>query len=350
MSANYSNATHRYTYQPTIIEQKLLLSRLAIQLAFVRDECKRDPRGFAMRLAQDLLTNPRIILAFVVGTVVLAVVMRSTIEKPHANAASADEPGPDVVLYDVNRLGYAGFNDGTGAGSGPIRRPAHGGGGSGNHDPDPPQLGKLPPPSTLLAPIPLVPPIAAPALPMAGIKIDPALWKDLKDPVYGDPTSTATKPSPGPGEGEGIGTGKGLGIGAGEGAGVGPGWKENTGGGYGMNGCCGEGGGGGAAGGYGGYGQSFTSREVDQRARVLSKPEPQYTEEARRNQIVGTVVLRAVFSRDGEVVQIQALNTLPFGLTERAIAAARQIKFVPAMKGGRPVSVLMQLEYNFNLY
>jgi hypothetical protein len=41
---------------------------------------------------------------------------------------------------------------------------------------------------------------------------------------------------------------------------------------------------------------------------------------------------------------------LPFGLTEKAIAAARLIKFVPAMKGGRPVSVHMQLEYNFNLY
>jgi len=44
------------------------------------------------------------------------------------------------------------------------------------------------------------------------------------------------------------------------------------------------------------------------------------------------------------------VRTLPFGLTERAIAAARQIKFVPATKGGRPVSVFMQLEYNFNLY
>ena len=90
--------------------------------------------------------------------------------------------------------------------------------------------------------------------------------------------------------------------------------------------------------------------EVDQRARLLAKPEPQYTEEARRNQISGTVMLRAVFASSGEVIQIRALNTLPFGLTERAIAAAHQIKFVPAMKSGRPVSVYMQLEYNFNLY
>jgi protein TonB len=94
----------------------------------------------------------------------------------------------------------------------------------------------------------------------------------------------------------------------------------------------------------------FKPAEVDQRARVLSKPEPHYTEEARRNQITGRVILRVVFASSGEVVQIQALDALPFGLTEQAIAAARAIKFEPAMKGGRPVSVYMQLEYNFNLY
>jgi hypothetical protein len=61
-------------------------------------------------------------------------------------------------------------------------------------------------------------------------------------------------------------------------------------------------------------------------------------------------MLRVVFASNGDVVQIRAVRSLPFGLTERAIAAARQIKFVPAVKGGQPVSVFMQLEYNFNLY
>jgi protein TonB len=109
-------------------------------------------------------------------------------------------------------------------------------------------------------------------------------------------------------------------------------------------------GGGGTGGGPDGSDRPFRNREVEQRARLLSKPEPHYTEEARRNQIIGTVMLQAVFSSAGEVVQIRPVRTLPFGLTERAIAAARQIKFVPAVKGGRPVSVYMQLEYNFNLY
>jgi TonB family protein len=83
---------------------------------------------------------------------------------------------------------------------------------------------------------------------------------------------------------------------------------------------------------------------------VLAKPEPQYTDEARRNQITGTVVLRVVFSRFGDVTNVRAVQSLPFGLTEKAIAAARQIRFLPAIKDGRPVSVYMQLEYNFNLY
>jgi protein TonB len=100
----------------------------------------------------------------------------------------------------------------------------------------------------------------------------------------------------------------------------------------------------------GGGGGSYSVWQVDQRARLLFKPEPQYTEEARRNQITGTVVLRAVFASSGEVVQVRAINSLPFGLTERAIAAARQIKFNPATKNGRAVSVYMNLEYNFNLY
>ena len=116
-----------------------------------------------------------------------------------------------------------------------------------------------------------------------------------------------------------------------------------------MNGCCGDGSGGVGGSGFGGS-ATFWSNQVEQRARLVFKPEPQYTEEARRNQITGTVTLRVVFSSSGEVVQIRAVRTLPFGLTERAIAAARQIKFVPAMKSGHPVSVHMQLEYNFNLY
>lgn len=93
---------------------------------------------------------------------------------------------------------------------------------------------------------------------------------------------------------------------------------------------------------------TYKGSEVTQRARVLRKPEPSYTEDARKNLITGTVVLRCVFSFDGRVKNIVVIRGLPDGLTERAIEAAKQIKFVPAIKDGRPVSMWMQLEYNFH--
>jgi TonB family protein len=94
----------------------------------------------------------------------------------------------------------------------------------------------------------------------------------------------------------------------------------------------------------------FSPSEVTTRVRVLSKPEPTYTEKARSALVEGTVVLRAIFAADGTVKNILVLNALPGGLTTRAIDAARKIRFEPATKDGRPVSILQTIEYNFNLY
>jgi TonB family protein len=88
----------------------------------------------------------------------------------------------------------------------------------------------------------------------------------------------------------------------------------------------------------------------DRRAMIVYKPEPGYTEEARKKGVSGTVVLRAVLSPDGTVTDIEPIKWLPNGLTERAIRVARQMRFFPAMKGGQPVSQSVTLEYNFNVY
>lgn len=96
------------------------------------------------------------------------------------------------------------------------------------------------------------------------------------------------------------------------------------------------------------YSKVFSGKDVTQKPRILDKPEPTYTDDARKNQITGIVVLRVVFASSGQVTQIRAVKELPYGLTEAAIAAARGIKFEPAMKDGHVVSMYMQLEYNFN--
>lgn len=94
----------------------------------------------------------------------------------------------------------------------------------------------------------------------------------------------------------------------------------------------------------------YLTDELTTKAFILSREEPQYTDAAREHQVEGTVVLRAIFAADGTVQHILVLHPLPYGLTEKAIKAARQIKFVPATKDGRPVSQFIQIEYNFNLY
>jgi TonB family protein len=94
----------------------------------------------------------------------------------------------------------------------------------------------------------------------------------------------------------------------------------------------------------------FVGREVDRKAVLIMKPEPTYTDEARKNAIEGLVVLKVVFYSDGSVGNIRTVSGLPYGLTEKAIEAARKMKFVPAVKDGKFASMWMQLEYDFNLY
>ena len=56
-------------------------------------------------------------------------------------------------------------------------------------------------------------------------------------------------------------------------------------------------------------GSRYKSPEVSTRPRVIAKPEPQYTEQARRDQVTGTVVLRVVFSSSGQVTNIMRCKT-----------------------------------------
>jgi TonB family protein len=255
-----------------------------------------------------------------------------------------EQPTPDE--------GTAGLNKGKGGGSKPKQEKPGGGGGGGREEQKPASFGKTPQASLtipqVVAPDPHPPTIKNPALPMAATLVaDPMLVPpDARVLNYGLRDSKSNDPSSGPGTGNGMGTGTGGGMGPGEGGGIGPGRGGNMGGGDRNDGGGGPGGGGGG----GDPNRIFSGKEVSSKARVLSKPEPQYTEDARKNQVTGTVVLRAVFTSGGQVTSIRAVSGLPYGLTERAIAAARQIKFVPATKDGRAVSMYIQLEYNFNLY
>ena len=95
--------------------------------------------------------------------------------------------------------------------------------------------------------------------------------------------------------------------------------------------------------------QILNAKEVDTRATINSRPKPAYTKEARRNGIQGFVILKVVLASPGKVSRVRVVRGLPFGLTENAIRAACRIDFKPAIKGSKPVSQWVTVEYAFRL-
>jgi TonB family protein len=85
------------------------------------------------------------------------------------------------------------------------------------------------------------------------------------------------------------------------------------------------------------------------RPTILYREKARYTEDARRNRVEGTVILSVVFNVNGAITHIMVVRGLPDGLSEKAIEAARKIRFQPAVKDGMPVSVRGNLEFTFNL-
>jgi TonB family protein len=148
--------------------------------------------------------------------------------------------------------------------------------------------------------------------------------------------------SNGPGTGGGIGGGNGTGQGGGNGTGAGNG----TGSGYGNGN--GNGNGNGTGNGSGEPPKAIVA--VTTPLNILSKPRAQYTDEARQAQVQGTVVLKVTLLANGTVGSIVPVSRLGYGLTEKAIAAAHEIRFEPKKVNGVPQSVTKTIEYNFNIY
>lgn len=222
-----------------------------------------------------------------------------------------------------------------------------GGGGGGKDDPKPVNEGDLPD-QTLK---PIRPP-------------DPKTYRsdnfELKTPTpstegimktekkygqWGDPNSRFGDLSSGPGTGGGMGTGTGTGAGSGRGTGMGSGSGSGAGSGDGD----GYGDGTGSGGGRGGppppkpMGPSTP-------LKIISKPRATYTDAARTNNVQGSVLVKVQLLASGQVGSVTVVRGLPHGLSERAIAAAKQIKFEPKKVNGVPVNTIVTFDYGFSIY
>jgi TonB family protein len=82
---------------------------------------------------------------------------------------------------------------------------------------------------------------------------------------------------------------------------------------------------------------------------IADRMEPEYSEEARRQKLQGSVQLQLVVDATGHATNIVIPRMLGLGLDEKAMEAVKTWRFKPGMKDGNPVSVFATIEVNFRL-
>jgi TonB family protein len=85
-------------------------------------------------------------------------------------------------------------------------------------------------------------------------------------------------------------------------------------------------------------------------AKPVFTPEPEFSEEARRAQFQGNVVLNIVVDKAGNVDRIRIEKAAGRGLDDNAVESVKTWRFQPATRNGQPVAVEMNIEVSFNLY
>jgi protein TonB len=195
-----------------------------------------------------------------------------------------------------------------------------GGGGGGDRRPEPPKPAEIPkakPP----VPIPETPPEPRPEPPR-------------EEPVAQVPLETLASTAPLPGvltentsNSDSRGSGVGSGAGPGRGSGIGEGFGGGTGGG------------------------AFNIGNGVLSPIVLFEKKPQYTAEAMRAKVQGTVWLECIVMPDGTVGNVEIVRSLDssFGLDQEAVKAAKQWRFRPGTRLGEPVPVRVTIELTFTL-
>jgi TonB family protein len=83
---------------------------------------------------------------------------------------------------------------------------------------------------------------------------------------------------------------------------------------------------------------------------MISKTEPEYTEEARRAGIEGTVMLSVIADQEGRPASVRVIDSLkPTGLEESAMEAIKNWRFQPRILNGQPAAVPLTVQVNFRL-
>jgi len=253
--------------------------------------------------------------AHVAGVLVLLLLSRITPE--YSQGATLPERAPNQIVWLA------------------VPGPGGGGGGGGNQMKEPPRKMELPGRNQISVPVlkPAEPaPVETPPEKPEPTP-EPEITLPAKPMASGATTAVgaiesnnaSTTASQGSGTGGGAGTGSGTGSGAGQGSGLGAGFGGGTGGG------------------------AYQPGNGVSAPKLLKIVQPQYTAAAMRAKVQGTIVLECIVMPDGTITDARVKRSLPFGLDDEAIKAARQWRFSPGLRQGEPVPVIIGIELSFSL-
>jgi TonB family protein len=96
-------------------------------------------------------------------------------------------------------------------------------------------------------------------------------------------------------------------------------------------------------------GATFESPEQALPPRIVESTPAPYTEIARAKGVEGSVVLMVLVRRDGSVGAVTVSEGLEASLDESAVRTVKRWKFAPAMRNGRTVEVVLEIEVKFRL-
>jgi protein TonB len=192
-------------------------------------------------------------------------------------------------------------------------------GGGGHAGAAPATRGAPPPPALQQLVPPEVKPVEDAKLPVLTTVDVQADAKEEILPAAGVVSASAAPvASLGDGNGSGVGPGNGAGLGAGAGGNMGGGIRQIGGG---------------------------VSAPVP-----LYTPDAEFSEEARKQKVAGNVLVYLEVNAEGRPQNIRVLRGIGLGLDEKAIEAVKQYRFKPAMENGKPVTVAMHVEVNFQIF
>ena len=93
----------------------------------------------------------------------------------------------------------------------------------------------------------------------------------------------------------------------------------------------------------------FETRDVDVPAQVINDVLLQYPPDAYKQSISGEVKLRLFINQDGGVDEVAIIEAEPKGIFDAAaVAAAKQLRYSPALKDGAPVRTIRTIAITFD--